>query len=617
MDSVSWTLNWGPDSLRFGLNYICLAALDSNGASATAIYPIYRIKELPPPPGIPSLTAPTDNAKDIQRYSLLSWTKVDGAASYELRIAAAPDFTKDLTIRSGLTAPFDTLNFSNYSTFYYWKVRALNQGGFGEWSQVRHYTTVIAPPGYPVKIQPADRTIDVPAPTHVVWYALPTATGYEVELDTSSDFKSALRVDTLVSDSLCNLPGLKGGQKYYWHVRGQNPTGWGVWSASWEFTVVPAEPEIPQLTEPAAGAADQPVWAKLKWRKSARAVSYRVQVATDAAFANLAMDDSAVADSAKESDLQRSTVYLWRVRAKNGGGISGWSQVRSFTTTSEEAPLAPELLTPLDGAVAWPYPAAFSWSPVATAVTYHVQASTDSGFAKVADQDSLTSLTSAHLFGLAYTTQHYWRARAKGKGGAGAWSGIRKFTTGIAPPPYPQLLSPANGAADQASPLALKWAKGRNSATYDVEVAVDSLFDVLLRSDSLLFDTTLTMDTFKAQTPYFWRARGANAGGTGTWSPYWKFTIGASVSIPETYSVNRSGPFRSGGELRYALPKAGFVSINYYDLHGKQVASFVNRIQGPGYYALSVGEALRRQGALIQIFRAGDFLSRDKVVLFR
>jgi hypothetical protein len=53
------------------------------------------------------------------------------------------------------------------------------------------------------------------------------------------------------------------------------------------------------------------------------------------------------------------------------------------------------------------------------------------------------------------------------------------------------------------------------------------------------------------------------------------------------------------------------VSLKYYDLKGRLVATLVNRIQEPGNYILSVKNALPSCGTYIRVFEAGTFVKRE------
>ena len=97
---------------------------------------------------------------------------------------------------------------------------------------------------------------------------------------------------------------------------------------------VVAAPTVPVLVSPANNSTGQPIAINLTWNSSANAVSYRVQVATDAAFTNIIVNDSLVGGTTKAiSGLTNNTQYWWKVNAKNFYGTSAFSGAFTFTTT--------------------------------------------------------------------------------------------------------------------------------------------------------------------------------------------------------------------------------------------------------------------------------------------
>ncbi len=75
---------------------------------------------------------------------------------------------------------------------------------------------------------------------------------------------------------------------------------------------------------------DQPVL--LDWSPNGFVQSYGLQVATDAAFTNLVVDISGLAESSYElASVDPNSTYYWRVNTTNLGGTSAWA-TRSFYT---------------------------------------------------------------------------------------------------------------------------------------------------------------------------------------------------------------------------------------------------------------------------------------------
>ncbi len=96
------------------------------------------------------------------------------------------------------------------------------------------------------------------------------------------------------------------------------------------FTIVPAAPAPSSPASGATGVGRQPT---LEWSAVAQAVTYTVEVATDAAFTNIV--DSATVNTSSytvSGGLDPLTEYFWRVLADNVCGTSAFSATFSFTT---------------------------------------------------------------------------------------------------------------------------------------------------------------------------------------------------------------------------------------------------------------------------------------------
>jgi subtilisin-like proprotein convertase family protein len=90
------------------------------------------------------------------------------------------------------------------------------------------------------------------------------------------------------------------------------------------------------LTSPANGAASVAMPVNFAWTAAVGAgVSYTIQIATDAGFASIVEQASALAtNSYTATTLLGGTTYYWRVQATTGCGTSAWSSTFSFTTSN-------------------------------------------------------------------------------------------------------------------------------------------------------------------------------------------------------------------------------------------------------------------------------------------
>ncbi len=90
------------------------------------------------------LVAPANGATGQSASPEFSWQVIAGVTAYQFQLSkdagmANPVIDEDELTGTTLTpaSPLD------YSTGYYWRVRAMNAGGWGEWSEIRNFTTAV------------------------------------------------------------------------------------------------------------------------------------------------------------------------------------------------------------------------------------------------------------------------------------------------------------------------------------------------------------------------------------------------------------------------------------------------------------------------------------------
>ena len=187
-------------------------------------------------------------------------------------------------------------------------------------------------PQAPVLATPSNGQTGLPTSPTLTWNASTGATTYHVQVGLDAGFGTVVADQNNVVGTSQVVSGLSGSTTYYWHVAARNSAGSSSYSAPWSFSTA-AFPPQPVLVAPANSSTGQPTSLPLRWRTSAGATSYRVQLARDTAFAVIVVDDSTMTDSTRQIDgLANATTYFWRARGKNASGPGPWSGRWSFTT---------------------------------------------------------------------------------------------------------------------------------------------------------------------------------------------------------------------------------------------------------------------------------------------
>ena len=376
----------------------------------------------------PTLLSPSNNAINQPTSPILRWTTVLGTTTYNLQVSLDSLFTavvyEDSTIPGNSTSVPGLLN----ATTYYWKVRSLTLILAGEWSSAWRFTTVATAPPPPVLLSPTDGATGVSTSLTCSWATSAGATSYHLQASTTSTFKFPAVDDSGITGTSLPVQGLQNGAAYYWRVNSSNAGGTSAWSSVWSFTTIVAAPAAPVLSLPANGATGQATTLTLSWNSSSGAASYRVQVSSGAAFQSLLLDDSTVTGTSRQvTSLANGTTYYWRVSAKNAGGVSAWSSVRSFATIVS-GPSAFSLSSPSNGATNQSLTGTFVWQSSSVDARYDVYLDQNNPPATVVSSNQ--AVTSYVYRVPANGTTYYWSVTARNAGGSTAATGAPwSFTT--------------------------------------------------------------------------------------------------------------------------------------------------------------------------------------------
>jgi hypothetical protein len=104
---------------------------------------------------VPYLCSPICGASDIVLTTNFSWDAVAGATSYEIQIATDEAFSSIVAEGTATVNAWVPASALDYSTVYYWRVRAVNDGVAGAWSTCI-FTTENAPEAPPEPVEPVE-----------------------------------------------------------------------------------------------------------------------------------------------------------------------------------------------------------------------------------------------------------------------------------------------------------------------------------------------------------------------------------------------------------------------------------------------------------------------------
>jgi hypothetical protein len=531
-------------------------------------------------PAAPVLDQPSDGATGVSTRPTLTWQATAYTQGYILQVGTDATFSTNVVINEfvqGTSYSYTQADLA-LNTIYYWRVQALNGAGSGPWSVVRSFRTVTAQAGMtpPVLVAPAaGATVSETDPVFT-WQAVPGATYYILRVSAVAGTSQLVFQKTVPATQTSYQYTTGDGvltynrtDPYYWQVEARSSTTQFATSAWQPFTfglnICPAPLVPPALLAPAANVVIDSLTPTLDWADLGKGASTNTDGAIYKVFVNTANTQFGGTQvyNGKSSNvkigsgvLQYATDYYWRVEVTCDGttlsGTSG-SQTRKFRTPdAPPGPQAPALLSPANNSATENLTPTLDWTVPFGAAKYEVQLTTvaDTGYAAPLVHLTDDAAPSPPATGPAATTSSYtltsaltmnqqyrWRVRAVAADGTtkGAWS--TEFIFGLATlPATPVLSSPADGAVFSSGASlrpTLTWTSSPPSTSYRVQLfaagggAQPAAFNASATPDIDAPGQTALSFTpgsdLLANTWYWWRVAGNNAGLDGAFSAPFKF----------------------------------------------------------------------------------------------
>jgi len=349
----------------------------------------------------------------------------------------------------------------------------------------------------------------------------------------------------------------------------------------------------------------------------------RVQVPSNGSF-NVFVDDSAIKVGTSGSTLTGNTNRTWY------DGVS-----YALVNQSGTLPLSPDavnLLSPINASTDIILPVKLKWFSSSRASSYWLQLSTDSTFTTVFSGNSGITDTTFTVNGLNNLTTYYWRVSAVNINGTGPWSKVWSFKTIIDTPGTAMLLAPNNSSTiiDTATSILFSWKSASFASTYEFQISSNNNFSTIIADTAGIKDTVYIYHPKNLTATFYWRVRGNNIAGTGSWSSVNSVSIISGIDklksgVPLAYALyqNYPNPFNPSTVMRFALPFSSTVKIEIYNILGEKIREIVNEQRGAGYYELNFNSSGLASGVYLYLLQATstdgktNFRDTKKMVLLK
>ncbi len=234
-----------------------------------------------------------------------------------------PGFDSPNLVTYDISSDVDTWPLSDllFGQTYYYRLNANHGTDVSFWSGVKSFTTVASP------------ELDSPSNSSVTdlrvkfsWDEYEGITNYIFEIADNDSFNQPRSFSP--DDDTLWVNDLVFGQEYFWRVAAQHALDISSWSEVWSFNTV----NMITLVSPENSEIEVPLCPAYSWEEVYGASAYELWVDTDDSFANPAIANVDEPTYQCQSQLEKNTVYFWKVRGKAGANVSDWSEVWSFTT---------------------------------------------------------------------------------------------------------------------------------------------------------------------------------------------------------------------------------------------------------------------------------------------
>ncbi|MEA3504359.1 MAG: T9SS type A sorting domain-containing protein [Bacteroidota bacterium] len=366
----------------------------------------------------PQPVAPAQDAETVSLNAIIDWTAVCGYPGiyYVLQLNENESFDNPYQITTSVTS-FKS-GFLKFATDYYWRVKAIDSSGESDWSEVYHFTTIC----YVTPQSPASGQTNSDIEIFLDWSDIEGTQNYNVEIDTSFNFGSEiLESYTLSADaSEFTVSGLLFGEEYYWRVRASHVNDTSVWSEVMSFTTL----NTLTVLSPQNEALNQSPDTELICDEVQGVTLYDFQISMEDQFINPEVYSSESASFLSPENYFGET-YYWRVRARNNGVHTVWSDSRCYTVVNKVF-----INTPQNNADPTSRSPVFKWDAISGLEGYQLLLDRNPEFVNFPIPIS-GDANSYQCDKILYPeTTYYWKMNAISGNDTTQWSETYAFTTG-------------------------------------------------------------------------------------------------------------------------------------------------------------------------------------------
>jgi hypothetical protein len=180
------------------------------------------------------------NAKSITKIMSSGKKNVTAVSQYLFELTTDTATTYFVVNDSTLTDTTILVTGLKNLTSYWWRVCAMNETGWGAFTNWSMFTTIISPPGVASLLTPNNNTAipDTAASILFTWDSAPLASSYELQMASDTKFNTVLEDSAWIPDTVFLYHPKNIISTFYWRVQGSNAGGTGSWSTPMTVSLI-------------------------------------------------------------------------------------------------------------------------------------------------------------------------------------------------------------------------------------------------------------------------------------------------------------------------------------------------------------------------------------------